>query len=88
MSDADYAVPVEPDGSVVIPPELRELLRIGDNRRIRFTLDEHGLRMSVDRSPSTVAEVLDSIRGTPGMSAALDDEIEGVMADALAEKYG
>ena len=82
-----YEVRVESDGSVVLPPELRKLLHIRENRRIRFTLDGNGVRMSVVRSPYTVAEVLGSIPGNPGMSVDLDDEIEEAMADALAEKY-
>lgn len=83
-----YDVPIGPDGSVVIPAELRQLLHITENRRVRFTLDGSGVRMSVVRSPYAVEEVLGSLPGKSGMSADLDAEIEEAIGEALAEKYG
>jgi len=83
-----YEVPVDPDGAIIIPPELRAVLHITENRKVRFILDGGGVRMSVVRSPYTPEEVLGSLPGKPGLSADLDDEIEEAMADALADKYG
>ncbi len=42
-----WEVPVDPDGAVAIPPELRELLGMDAKSRIRFSLDGSGVRMSV-----------------------------------------
>jgi bifunctional DNA-binding transcriptional regulator/antitoxin component of YhaV-PrlF toxin-antitoxin module len=84
-----WEVPVDPDGSVVIPPEMRDLLGMDERSRVRFSLDGSGVRMSVVYySPYTLDEVVGSIPGRPGMSVDFDDEIEEAMADALAEKHG
>lgn len=83
-----YEVPVGPDGAVVIPAEVRGLLSLSEGRRVRFTVDGSGVRMSVVRSPYTVEDVLGSLPGKPGLSADLDDEIEEAIGDALADKYG
>ena len=84
-----WEVPVDPDGAVVIPPELRDLLGMDAKSRIRFSLDGSGVRMSVIYySPYTLETVRGSVPGKPGMSVDFDDEIEEAMADELAEKYG
>lgn len=84
-----WEVPVDPDGGVVIPPELRELLGMDEKSRIRFSLDGSGVRMSVVySSPYTVQEVMGSVPGNPGMPVDFDDEIEEAIGEAMAEKYG
>jgi bifunctional DNA-binding transcriptional regulator/antitoxin component of YhaV-PrlF toxin-antitoxin module len=84
-----WEVPVDPDGAVVVPPELRDLLGMDAKSRIRFSLDGSGVRMSVIYYTAyTLETVRGSVPGKPGMSADLDDEIEEAMADELAGKYG
>ncbi len=84
-----WEVPVDPDGAVAIPPELRELLGMDAKSRIRFSLDGSGVRMSVIHySPYTLETVRGSVPGKSGMSVGLDDEIEGAIEDAMVEKCG
>ena len=80
---------IGPDGAIVIPSRLREVLGIEADSRIQFVLDGGEVRMVViPSSPYTLETVLGSVSGWPGMSVDFDDEIEEAIGDALAEKYG
>ena len=80
---------IGPDGSIVIPSRLRDLLGIEADSRIQFILDGGEVRMVViPHSPYTLETVLGSVPGRPGMSVDFDDEIEEAIEDAMAEKYG
>ena len=81
---------VTPAGEVMIPDEVRRLLDLTSENRVRFVIDEDGVRLTVPRRryPHTRESVFGSLPGRAGVSADLDDEIEGAMAEELAEKYG
>lgn len=77
-------------GEVVIPDQIRRLLDLTGENRVRFVIDEDGVRLTVPRRryPHTLESVFGSLPGRAGVSADLDVEIEEAMAEELAEKYG
>lgn len=83
-------VSVNAVGQVVIPDEIRRLLELTGEHRVRFVIDETGIRLTVPwrRRTQSLQSVMGSFPGKAGFSADLDDEIDEAMADALAEKYG
>ena len=69
-------------GEVVLPPEIRRLLGLTGEARIRFVVDDESVRLTVPRRryPHTLESVFGSLPGRVGVSADLDDEIEEAMA--------
>lgn len=81
----EYAATVTRQGQVTVPAELRRELGIDGGGRVRFVVDDTGIRFEAEPSVSDLFGVLPAL---PGASDDFDREIDEAIGSALAEKYG
>jgi AbrB family looped-hinge helix DNA binding protein len=81
----EYAATVTRQGQVTVPAELRRELGIDGGGRVRFVVDDTGVRFEPEPSVADLFGVLPALQGT---SDDFDREIEEAISAALEEKYG
>lgn len=81
----EYAATITRQDQVTVPAELWREIGVDGGGRVRFVVDDTGIRFEAEPSVSDLFGVLPA---PPGASDDFDREIDEVIAAALDEKYG
>lgn len=81
----EYPATVTRQGQVTVPAELRRELGIDGGGRVRFVVDDAGIRFEAEPSIASHFGILPAL---PGAFDDFDREIDEAIATAMDEKHG
>lgn len=71
-------VPIGEDGSIALPPELREALGVRAGEEVALTLDEVHRRIAIEPRGRDIRDLFGSVRNHSGKAVSIEDMDRGI----------